>query len=204
MPLKPLPRSLAEPGGTRAPHLHVTGLELTSAFRRGPHQQQAAVICFVPQASCSDGHVRRHPREVSPLSRRVISPEGSTLIRPITGRHSLPPSSSTRRPIGDRLTAGLPRGEDDGLTTFHGRITDGVGSACSPMARQRRQGKGDTPAPGHVPFWFKPISIFGLLVLTTFLGSSPELAMPSTLGPDRRDAGSRRGSLTGVPATRFG
>src|SRR5262245_7164443 len=115
MPLKPLPRPLAGPGGTRAPHLHVTGLELTGVIRRGPHQQQAAVICFAPQASCSDGHVRRHQREVSPLSRRVISPEGSTLIRPITGRPSLPPSSSTRRPIGTALQRAYPEGRTTGL-----------------------------------------------------------------------------------------
>ena len=42
-----------------------------------------------------------------------------------------------------RLAAGLPQGEGDGLTTFHGWITDGVGSACSPVARQRRPGKGE-------------------------------------------------------------
>ena len=131
-------------------------------------------------------------REVGPLSRRVILLESSTPIRPITGRRWLPPSSPTRRPIGELLAEGLPRGEDDGLTTFHGRITDGVGSACSPVARQRRQGKGEAPAPGHVPFWFKPVSAFGLLVLTTFIGSSPELAMPSTLVPDRLGASSRR------------
>src|SRR5271157_3945040 len=143
MPLKPLSRSLAEPGGAQAHHLHDTGLELTSGTRRRPHQQQAAVICSASQASCSDGLVRRHQREVNPLSRGVISPEGSTLIRPITGRHSLPPSSSTRHPISNLLAEGLPREEDDGLTTFHGCTTDGLGSASPPMARQRRQGNGE-------------------------------------------------------------
>src|SRR5262245_54287162 len=143
-------------------------------------------------------------REVGPFSRGVISPEGSTPIRPITGRRSLPPSSPTCRPIGDRLAAGLPRGEDDRLITFHGCIMDGVGPASPPVARQRRQGKGDAPALGHVPFWFKPVSILGLLVLTTFIGSSLELALPSTLVPDRRDAGSRRDSLAGSPAIRIG
>ena len=111
------------PRGTRwgvTHHLHDTGLGLTGVTRRRPHQQQAAVICSVSQASCSDGLVRRHPREVSPLSRGMISPGGSTPIRSITGRHSLPPSSSTRRPIGNPLAEGLPREEDDGLTTFHG------------------------------------------------------------------------------------
>ena len=151
MPLKPLARFLAEPGGAQVHHLHDTGLGLTSGTRRRPHHRQAAVICSVSQASCSDGLVRRHQREVGPLSRGVISPEGSTPIRPATGRPSLPPSSSTRLPSAP-LTAGLPRREDDGLTTFHGRIKDGLGSACSPVARQRRQGKGNTPALGHSPF----------------------------------------------------
>src|SRR5271165_759208 len=152
MPLKPLSRSLAEPGGAQAHHLHDTGLELTSGTRRRPHQQQAAVICSASQASCSDGLVRRHQREVSPLSRRVISPEGSTLIRPITGRHSLPPSSSTRNPVGVPCGLLSLSREGYGLTTFHGCIKDGLGSACSPVARQRRQGKGNTPALGHSPF----------------------------------------------------
>src|SRR3954470_14051141 len=92
MPLKPLSRPLAEPGGAKPLHLHDTGLGLAGVRRRRPHQQQAAVIGFVSQASYSDGHVRRHPREVSPLSRGVISPKGSTPIRPITGRPSLPHS----------------------------------------------------------------------------------------------------------------
>ena len=115
MPLKPLPRPLAEPGGALAHHLHDTGLELTSGTRRRPHQQQAAVICSVSRAGCSDGLVRRHPREVGPLSRGVISPEGSTLIRPITGRRWLPPSSSTRRPIGTTLRRAYPEGRTTGL-----------------------------------------------------------------------------------------
>src|SRR5271165_3949396 len=134
MPLKPLSRSLAEPGGAQAHHLHDTGLELTSGTRRRPHQQQAAVICSASQASCSDGLVRRHQREVSPLSRRVISPKGSTLIRSTTERHSLPPSSSTRNPVGvpcGLLSLGR---EGYGLTTFHGCIKDGLGSAFPPVA----------------------------------------------------------------------
>ena len=145
MPLKPLSRSLAEPGGVQAHHLHDTGLELTSVTRRRPHQQQAAVICPASQASCSDGLVRRHQREVSPLSRRVISPEGSTLIRQITGRHSLPPSSSIRNLLGVPCGLLSLSREGYGLTTFHGCTTDGLGSASPPMARQRRQGNGEPP-----------------------------------------------------------
>ena len=58
----------------QTPHLHDTGPGLTSGIRRRPHQQQAAVICSASRASWSDGLVRRHPREVGPLSRGVISP----------------------------------------------------------------------------------------------------------------------------------
>src|SRR5271169_1938288 len=53
-------------------------------------------------------------------------------------------------------------------------------------------GEWGAPAPGHLPFWFKPVSAFGLLELTAFISSSPELAMPSTLAPDRFGASSRR------------
>src|SRR4051794_4299941 len=96
-------------------------------------------------------------------STSVISPDDSTPIRPITGRRSLLPSSSTRRPIGDHLAVGLPRGEDDGLTTFHGGITDGVGSASPPVARTTTTGDGRSLCTWPRTFWFKPISAFGLL-----------------------------------------
>src|SRR5271157_4996974 len=53
-------------------------------------------------------------------------------------------------------------------------------------------GEEEAPAPGHLPFWFKPVSAFGLFKFTTFISSSPELAMPSTPAPDRLSASSRR------------
>jgi hypothetical protein len=99
-----------------APHLHDTGPGLTSGIRRRPHQQQAAVICSASRASWSDGLVRRHPREVGPLSRGVISPGGSTPLRSITERPSLPPSSFTRRPIGPPCGGPTPRG---GRRAYH-------------------------------------------------------------------------------------
>src|SRR5271166_7024175 len=51
MPLKPLSRSLAEPGGAQAHHLHDTGLELTSVTRRRPHQQASCrhLLCLPSQ-----------------------------------------------------------------------------------------------------------------------------------------------------------
>ena len=51
MPLKPLPRPLAEPGGAQAHHLHDIGLELTGVTRRRPHQQASCrhLLCFPSQ-----------------------------------------------------------------------------------------------------------------------------------------------------------
>ena len=152
MPLKPLSRLLAEPGGAQAHHLHDTGLGLTSGTRRRPHQQASCrhLLCLPSQL------FRRSraetPREVSPLSRGVISPGAQPLsARLPDGIRFLPPplpavpsATTLRRAYPEGRTTGLPRSTDD--------ITDGLGSASSPVARQRRQGKGDTPAPGHVPF----------------------------------------------------
>ena len=67
-----------------------------------------------------------------------------------------------------------------------------MGSASSPVASTATAGDGRGPCTWPRTFWFKPISIFGLLVLTTFIGSSPELALPSTLAPDHLGVSSRR------------
>ena len=64
MPLKPLARPLAEPGGAQVHHLHDTGLELTGVTRRRPHQQ----------ASCR--HLLCLPSQLFRRS-RAETPEGS-------------------------------------------------------------------------------------------------------------------------------
>src|SRR5512135_2797274 len=69
---------------------------------------------------------------------------------------------------------------------------DGLGSASPPVAPTATAGEGGYPYTWPRTFWFKPLSAFGLLVLTTFISSSPGLAMPSTLAPDRLGASSRR------------
>src|SRR5271165_5240051 len=69
---------------------------------------------------------------------------------------------------------------------------DGLGSASPPVAPTATTGEGRHPCTWPRTFWFKPLSAFGLLDLTTFISSSPELAMPSTLAPDRLGASSRR------------
>ena len=151
----------------------------------------SAVICLSPEVGWPGSLVTEHPREVSPLSRGGMSSEGSTPIRPITGRHSLPPSSSPRCLIGVPLQSAFPAGRTTGLL----RSSDEsrwLRSASSPVARTATAGEGEIPCTWPRTFWFKPDSIFGLLVLTAFISTSPGLAMPSTLAPDRLDAGSRR------------
>ena len=69
---------------------------------------------------------------------------------------------------------------------------DGLGSASPPVAPTATTGEGRHPCTWPRTFWFKPLSAFGLLDLTTFISSSPELAMPSTLAPNRFSASSRR------------
>ena len=64
-----------------------------------------------------------------------------------------------------RLAAGLPSREDDGLTTLHRRNPRGLGPAFTPVARSSAPDEFAASGPGHVPFWSKPISTFGLSLL---------------------------------------
>ena len=122
--------------------------------------------------------VREDPREVGPLSGGVMSPVGSTPIRPVTGRHSLPPSSFTRRPMGSSCeslslvgrTTGLPRSVDvpgwGGSPLFAGGATSAPGEL-------------EAPGPDHVPFWPERDSIFRSFSVTTFIAASHDVD-PST------------------------
>ena len=96
-----------------------------------------------------------------------MSPPGSTLIRPVNGRRWLVPASSTRCVV--MPPCGVPSGrmfsERNGLTTFRrwnrcgeGRwylSAGGASSACEEFGASQ---------PGHVPFWSKPVSLFGLFL----------------------------------------
>ena len=188
--------SLKAPRGTRwgaAPHLHDTGPGLTSGIRRRPHQQQGCrhLLCLPSQL------FRRSRAETPEGSQPAFA--GGDLARRLnpypsdyrSGIRFLPPplpavpsATALRRAYPEGRTTGLPRSTDVS--------SDGLGSACSPVAPTATAGEGGYPCTWPRTFWFKPISAFGLLVLTTFISSSPELAMPSTLAPDRLDAGSRR------------
>ena len=130
-------------------------------------------------------------REVSPLSRGVISPGGSTPIRPVTERPSLPPSSLPRCFISFLCSRPSFAGRQRGYFV-HLFDHSGVRSCLSAGGASSATGDIATPVPGHIPFWSKPISILGLFLFTAFISTSPGLTRPGLLAPDRRDAGSRR------------
>jgi hypothetical protein len=116
--------------------------------------------------------------EVCLLSRGVMVPSGATPISLITRELSLPPSSFIRNSVGVPCSSLSLLGE---LRTYHVPLVclDGLGSACSPVMLMSPMGETGYPHAHHVPFWFKPVSTFGLFALTTFISSSHVLAIPS-------------------------
>ena len=93
----------------------------------------------------------------------------STRIRPITGRHSLLPASYSRTsnnvPYGFACSDTLER--KYGVSTFH--VSDNfmgdLGPFCTPAALCPRRDTVTSPDRLRT-FWFKPVSLFGLLLLT--------------------------------------
>ena len=84
-----------------------------------------------------------------------------------------------------------PRG---GRRAYHvPRMNHGWFRLCLSAGGRNGDGRGwENPLAWPRTFWFKPLSAFGLLDLTTFISSSLESAMPSTLAPDRLGVSSRR------------
>ena len=115
----------------------------------------------------------------------------SPSIRSITERHWLPPSSLPRRLISLLCSRPSLVGRRRGYFV-HLFDHSGVRSCLSAGGASSATGDIATPVPGHVPFWSKPDSIFGLSLFTAFISTSPGLTCPGRLAPDRRDAGSRR------------
>jgi hypothetical protein len=117
----------------------------------------------------------------------------SPSIRPITGRPSLAPSSFPRCPIG--LPCGSLSRSQGGQRGYFVHLVDrrGLGRASRPVALHPRQRSVEASVPGHIPFWFRPVSIFGLSNITAFNSTSPGLTLPRTACPQPPDdAGSRR------------
>ena len=148
--------------------------EAAPARRCRPRQ-----ICFAPRAGWLSVHVRRHPREVSSLSRGVMSQPLSDPLQ--AGLRFLP------RPLpaapSAHLAARLPSREDDGLTTLHRRNPAWVRPRLYAGGTSSAPGEFGAPGPGHVPFWSKPISTFGLSFVYDAYGGSPGLAIPRAPGP---------------------
>ena len=88
--------------------------------------------------------------------------------------HPFPAASSAS------FAVGLPRWGGNGVDSFIFWITRDLGRACRPVVRHPRRGMCQPPMPDHVPFWSKPVSIFGLLLLTAFISTSLGLTMSRT------------------------
>jgi hypothetical protein len=133
-------------------NLDGTTAEPATEDRRGPHHGRCRPrqICFAPQAGWLSVPVRQHPREVSSLSRGVISQPLSGPLQ--TGFHFRP------RPLpaapSARLAAGLPSREDDGLTTLHRKNPRGLGPASTPVALHLR--RMTSQHPGLATYHFGP------------------------------------------------
>ena len=109
----PLRRAFTIRTGSRRTIRHV----FVAGPGAAPVGSDASDISANPLSRKHGSLVRRHHGEVCPLSRGVMSPLGSTPIRPATGRRWLAPRSSTRRPMGSPHGSLSPR-EGDGFTTF--------------------------------------------------------------------------------------
>ena len=116
MPLKPLPRPLAGPGGASAPPARYW----SGADERNPPEAAPAASCC--HRLCLPSQLVGRSRAETPEGSRPafawgdLAGGGSTPIRSITERLLLPPSSLTRRPIGPPCGGPTPRG---GRRAYH-------------------------------------------------------------------------------------
>ena len=90
----------------------------------------------------------------------------ATPIHPITGWHSLFPTSYTRTTFGlsyDWLTW-CPQ-ERYGLTLFHITDVNGLGPVYPPVAFGAHVHSDYKNASSYFAFWLKPVSVFGLYMV---------------------------------------
>jgi hypothetical protein len=125
--------------------------------------------------------VPRHRREVCPLARRVMLPV--LLAQPVSsplqgGIRFFPPlyphrlwSALWLSSLSRRSDTGLPR---SARLTWTGEVLSLRRERCVSMTGYYRD-----PVPAPVPFWLKPVSILGLLLITTFIESSRVFTIPS-------------------------
>ena len=75
-----------------------------------------------------------------------------------------------------------------GLTLIPLILHNGLASVYSPGESSITWDDTRTSQPYPSPFWSRPVSIFGLSSLTTFINSSHVLRIPLFLAPNRLDA----------------
>ncbi len=151
------------PSGTRLPHWswgqperYCDSAGYRDDFGGGrPHQQRSLrprrQICFARLRRLADGSRPPTPEGSRPAFAWSDVAIGSTPIRPITGRHSLPPSSFTRSPIGSPCGSLSLAG---GLRAYHvaSRKHAWVRSRLYAGGSSSAPGEIGAPGPGHVPF----------------------------------------------------
>src|SRR5262245_55963206 len=97
----------------------------------------------------------------------------------MTGRPSLFPTPLPALPLVG-LTAFLPHVEEQyGLTTFRKVDPKGVGVLSPPGALCVHDRVLSRPCTRSSAFWLKPVSILGLVLITTFIKSSHVFTIPS-------------------------
>jgi hypothetical protein len=182
------------PYGARSPHWP-WGQPGRYFDRAGYRRSAGAAPRALPPASyllCPPSRLAVGSHPPTPGGSQLAFARGDvpTPIRLITGRPSLPPPSFTRRPVGS------PCG---GPTLAGGRRAYHVASQESSWVRPRLHAGGTSSAPdefaasgpGHLPFWSKPISTFGLSLFTTLAAVHLGWPYHAPLVPDRHGAGSR-------------
>ena len=141
----------------------------------------ADLSASLPNAGWLTVHARRHPREVCPVSRGVMSRRRSTPIRPITGRRSLAPPSFTRSPIGSSYDSLSLAG---GLRAYHVAPLKprGLGPASAPVARHLRRVSSEHPGLATYRL-VQACQHLGLVLCDDAGGGSPGLTLPRPPGP---------------------
>src|SRR5215468_9523841 len=195
MPLKPCERSLRNavvpqrtPGCGPTFTIRAWSPGTVIRWESAPVSVATAVICLLSSRGWPNSLVMQDQMDVSALSRRVISPVGSTPIHPITGWPSLLPSSHSRTSIGLPCGSLSLTGDVRGYHVPSQSQPNGLGALCPPVALLPMTRKLGILVPATVPFWLKPSSTFGLFSVTMFIERSPGFAIPSILGPLRRGA----------------
>jgi hypothetical protein len=145
--------------------------------------EQATDICNTFYIDSSWVLVSRHRREVSPLARRVMLQPVSAPLQ--GGLRFFPPPYPHRHRLAFRLSY-FPSGKERyGLTTFRKVDRNGLGALSPPGALRVHDRVLSRPGTRSGAFWLKPVSILGLLLITTFIESSHVCTIPPIQPPLR-------------------